>query len=406
MKDIKMLREERASIAQNMKALLDDSRENDKQWTADDQTKYDNMLSDVENIDKEIANIQKYLDAVADDRVIESVDEALANRGASNQLRELHNKWLRKGDRALSAEEWQMIRNTMSTTTDAEGGYTVQTEVAQMVMDALKSYGGMRKVATVISTEGGNAITYPTSDGTAEEGEQVAENVSATDADPDFGGVTLATYKYSSKVVTVPFELLQDSNIDVEGFVNKRLTQRIGRITNKKFTIGTGTGEPRGIQVAAAAGKVGATGQTTTVTFEDLVDLEHSVDVEYREQGNCTFMMNDATFKVIKKLKDDQGRPIFIPGWDGLAGPVPQTIMGYPVVINNNLPVMAADAKSILFGDFTYYIIRDVMNLTMFRFNDSAYAKKGQVGFLMWSRHGGNFTDVGGAVKYYQNSST
>ena len=118
-------------------------------------------------------------------------------------------------------------------------------------------------------------------------------------------------------------------------------------------------------------------------------------------------MMNDASFKVIKKLKDSTGRPIFIPGYDGLGGAAPDTILGYPVTINNHMPVMAANAKSILFGDFSFYIIRDVVSATeMQRYTDSAYAKKGQVGFNLWARSGGNFTDVGGAVKYYQNSAT
>ena len=80
--------------------------------------------------------------------------------------------------------------------------------------------------------------------------------------------------------------------------------------------------------------------------------------------------------------------------------------LGYRVVTNPDIAVMAANAKSILFGDFGKYMIRDVMGLTLYRFDDSAYAKLGQVGFLAWSRAGGNLIDNGGAVKYYQNSST
>ena len=117
-------------------------------------------------------------------------------------------------------------------------------------------------------------------------------------------------------------------------------------------------------------------------------------------------MMNDASLKVIRKLKDSQNRPVFIPGWEGLGGAMPDTILGYPVTINQDVATMAANAKSILFGDFTFYKIRDAMDLTMFRFDDSAYIKLGQIGFLAWQRCGGNFVDVGGAVKYYANSAT
>lgn len=117
-------------------------------------------------------------------------------------------------------------------------------------------------------------------------------------------------------------------------------------------------------------------------------------------------MLNDASLKIIHKLKDTAGRPIFLPGYDGLSGPMADTILGYPIQINQDVATMAANAKSILFGDFAFYKIRDAMDLQMFRFDDSAYIKLGQIGFLAWMRSGGNFTDVGGAVKYYANSAT
>jgi len=293
----------------------------------------------------------------------------------------------------------------MSTGTGSEGGYSVQSDVAQTIIDALKAFGGMREAATVIQTEMGNALSFPTSDGTSETGELIAENTTATAADPTFGTVSLNAYKFSSKIVAVPFELLQDSQVDIEGFVSNRLVERIGRITNSYFTTGTGTSQPRGIVTGAGAGKTGTTGQTTTVSFDDLVDLVHAVDPAYRLSGNCRFMMNDASLKVIRKLKDDQGRPIFLPGYDGLGGPMADSVLGYGVTINQNVATMAANAKSILFGDMAKYYIRDVMQASLFRFTDSAYAKLGQVGFLMWARSGGNLLDAN-AVKYYQNSAT
>jgi HK97 family phage major capsid protein len=115
---------------------------------------------------------------------------------------------------------------------------------------------------------------------------------------------TLSTYKFSSKSVAVPIELLQDSAVDVEGFVRKRLVTRLGRITNTHFTTGTGLASPTGIVTAAGSGKVGTTGQTLTVIYDDLIDLQHSVDPAYRQLGNCGWMMNDASVKVIRKIKD------------------------------------------------------------------------------------------------------
>lgn len=407
MQSIQALRERRASLAQNLHKLLEENPGN--KWGADQQSAYDQAMAEIENVDAEVKRINAVLETIKDSTESNTIRNAV-ERIAHDQKRPEHLnafwKLMKNGEKLMTPEEWGVLRNTMSVGTSAQGGYTVPTEVATSVADALKAYGGMRACAEVFRTASGNDINFPTSDGTSETGELIGENASANGADPSFGVVTIKTYKFSSKVVAVPFELLQDSSIDMEGFIRGRLVTRLGRITNTYFTTGTGSSQPNGVVTAASSGKVGTTGQTTTVIFDDLVDLVHSVDPAYRLLGNCKFMLNDASLKVIRKLKDSQGRPIFLPGYDGLAGAMPDTILGYPVVINQDVATMAANAKSILFGDFSFYKIRDAMDIQMFRFDDSAYIKLGQIGFLAWMRSGGNFVDVGGAVKYYANSAT
>jgi HK97 family phage major capsid protein len=407
MKSIQELRERRTALATNLHTLLD--KHPGEKWNAELQNQYDTAMAEIEAIDGEAKRIQHVLDTIADNAQVDGIRNVV-ERKARDDKQPAHlvafNKLMREGERSLTADDWSTLRNTMSVGTAAQGGYTVPTEVATAVADALKAYGGMRAVAEVFRTAAGSDINFPTSDGTSETGELIGENTTATAADPSFGVVSLKTYKFSSKIVAVPFELLQDSSIDMEAFIRGRLVQRLGRVTNTYFTTGTGTAQPNGIVTAAASGKVGTTGQTLTVIFDDLVDLVHSVDPAYRALGNCRFMMNDASLKVIRKLKDSAGRPIFLPGYDGLGQAMPDTVLGYPVQINQDIAVMAANAKSILFGDFTFYKIRDAMDMQMFRFDDSAYIKLGQIGFLAWMRSGGNFVDVGGAVKYYANSAT
>lgn len=407
MQSIQALRERRAAIAQSIHKLLDDHP--GEKWTAALQEKYDQGMAEIENIAAEAKRVQAVLDLIADNAETDAV-RTVVDRAARDQKRPANVdafwKLMKNGEKLVTPEEWAVLRNTMSVGTSAQGGYTVPTEVATSVADALKAYGGMRDVADVFRTAQGNDINFPTSDGTTETGELIGENTTATGADPSFGVVTLKTYKFSSKIVAVPFELLQDTSIDMEGFITTRLVTRLGRVTNTYFTTGTGISQPNGIVTAASAGKTGTTGQTTTVIFDDLIDLIHSVDPAYRALGRCKFMLNDASLKIIHKLKDTAGRPIFLPGYDGLSGPMADTILGYPIQINQDVATMAANAKSILFGDFTFYKIRDAMDIQMFRFDDSAYIKLGQIGFLAWMRSGGNFTDVGGAVKYYANSAT
>ena len=407
---IQNLREQRAVKAKSLHDLV-----NKKEWKAAvDQPIYDAGMAEIDALDAQIKNINDYNKRIAEDALDNSVIEAAERIGHDKKSPEskVFAKWMRGGDAALSAEEWR-IQNTMSTTTGSEGGFTVQTSVANQMLDALKQYGGMRPVANVIQTAMGNQINYPTSDGTAEVGELIGQNTTATAADVVFGVVSLPVYKYSSKIVTVPFELLQDSNVDIESFVRQRIVTRLGRIQNTHFTVGTGSGQPNGIITAAATGitAANATSQVTAIVYNSILDLIHSVDVAYRNLGNCKFMMHDSSVKAIRKIVDTVGRPIFTPGFDSqIPGTVPfsapDRLCGYPIQINNDVAVMAASAKSIAFGDFSFYTIRDVMDINMFRFTDSAYAKLGQVGFLAWMRSGGQFVDVGGSVKLFVNAAS
>lgn len=393
-------RERRNALAKETRNILDQNP--GATWNDDHQKQYDEKVAEIERIDASIERHQKVLDLTAEKQFKDvggkerDIDAPVADA--------LFNKWCRFGDKGLSDEEQRAIYNTMSTTTGSEGGYTVPTTVAGSILDALKAYGGMRQVADVIRTASGEAMNFPTSDGTSEEGELIGENASATDADATFGTKGLPVYKYSSKVVTVPWELLQDSSADIEGFINSRLQSRLGRITNKHFTLGTGTGQPTGIMVAASVGKIGAVSATPVIGYDDLVDLEHSVDPAYRANGK--WMFHDDMLKLIRKVKDTSGRPIFVPGYEqGNPGGAPDRLLNRDIAVNQHVAVPAASAKSIAFGDFSYYKIRDVMQVTLFRFTDSAYTKKGQVGFLAWMRSGGNLVDVGGAVKVFQHGA-
>lgn len=401
---IQALREQRGKIANALNELV--AKET---WDpATDTATYDNSMAEIDRIDAQIERINAANAKLADDTRTEDVADVAARKGRDegNNGLSLYAKWLRGGDNALNQDDWNAIRNTMSTTTGSEGGFTVDSQVANSVIDALKEFGGMRAVSTVLSTSGFGSLSFPTSNGTTEVGEIIAENASATDADVVFGTAALVAYKYSSKVVTVPFELLQDSGVDIEAFVQSRLVDRLGRITNQHYTTGTGTAQPNGIATAATVGVTAAnsTSQVTAVTYDSLVNLQHSVDPAYRNMAG--WMFNDTTLRELRKIKDGQSRPIFVPGYEMSApGGAPDRLLGAPITINQDVANMAASARSILFGDFSGYYIRDVMALEMFRFTDSAFTKKGQVGFLAWMRSGGNLIDAN-KVRVFVNAAS
>jgi HK97 family phage major capsid protein len=322
--------------------------------------------------------------------------------------------YLRKSAAAMTTEEQRAVKNTMSTTTGSQGGFTVAPQVSSELVNLLKGWGWMRAVASQLTTAQGADLGVPTSDGTAEIGELLTQNTTATALDPSFATVPVPVYRFSSKIFTVPLELLQDSEVDIISFFMLRARDRIGRLQNTKFTVGTGTGEPTGLVTAASVGKTGTTGQTLTIIYDDLADLADSVDQAFlgmpdKSSGavapSVGWMLSPAMRKVIRKFKDTAGRPVWMPGISDGKTVAPAMLLDYPAFMNSDMPVPAANAKSLAFGNLGSYLIRDALEVTMFRFDDSAYARFGQVGFLAFARAGGNLLDAGG-VKLYQHSAT
>lgn len=399
MNNIQAMREKISNLANLANKLLADK--GDQTWTKEEQATFDGYTDEIEALKNQVKAAEKMRALEADD---------FFNAGGNNPAKKDGDVtidaltavalYMRFGNN-VSTEQALAIRNAMSTTTPGEGGYTVPSQVAAMVIDRLKAFGGMREVSQIITTDNGQAWNYPTSDGTAEVGAIIAQNTGAGGGDITFGTVGLNVFNYTSLKIALPLELVQDSAIDVVDFVVNRLATRIARIQNTHFTTGAGTTLPDGVIPRAGVGKTGTTGQTLTVTYDDLVDLKHSVNRAYR--GNAKYMMNDLSIAVVSKLKDTTGRPIWVPS---VTEGAPDTLLGFPVVTNDDVAVMAANAKSIAFGDFSNYIIRDVANSTSIRrFDDSAFALNNQVGFCGWQRSGGNLVDVN-AVKVYVNSAT
>ena len=414
---IQALREQRNVKATALTKMVEDSA--GKDWTGDNQTAYAKLVAEIDADDAHIARVQMAIDkaAAAGDVIDATADKTGKKPGLvkidDEKARNTFGRFVRNGWKGLTPDEVvaeaARIRNAQAEGTNSAGGYLVPTTTVAELLVELKMYGGMRDASTIVQTASGEVMNWPTLDDTGNVGELVAENAAAASQDATFGTVGVTPYKFSSKIFAVPFELLQDSVIDVEAIVNSMAMERIGRKQNTYFTTGTGTSQPKGVVVAAASGKVGATGQTASIIYTDLVDLEHSVDPAYRRFPGVGYMMADSTLKALKKLVDGNSRPLWMPGLDlgTLPGGTPGTICGYQYWINQDVAAMATNAKSLLFGNFKRYLIRDVMQMQMFRFDDSAYIANGQIGFLMWARAGGNFVaSSNSSMKYYANSAS
>ncbi len=340
---------------------------------------------------------------------------SVEDEAAKAEYRVAFDRYLRYGLPELSPEHRAILQTgyqkiegaegrALSVGTTTAGGFTVpeDTSLYSRIETALKQFGGVRANAEVIRSATGAALDIPTSDDTAQTGEIIDENAVHNEQDVVFAQLTLDAYLYSSKRVKVSWQLLQDTAIDIENWLGARLGERLGRIQNTHFTVGTGSAQPNGIVTASTQGAVGTTGQTTSITWEDLVDLYHSVDAAYR--SNAKWMMNDLSVAKIKKLKDvTNERPLWSPN---LREGEPELLLGKPIVTNNDVVVMAANAKSVLFGDFRKYLIRDVKGITVLRLAER-FAEFGQVAFLAFLRTDGDLLDAGtNPVKHYANSAT
>lgn len=411
--DVVELRRKRANVVSQMNELMNRVSEQKRSLAKDEETQWGRM----ENEEKELRSMISKLEQLEDynkslsghENRFKADDKEFKEGKGKNEYREVFKKWIMGGVEQLNSEERNVLftkreiveTRDLSVGTNTAGGYTVPQGFYDQLIDAMKWFGGIRPVANVFATDSGNTLPIPTDNDTANTGSLLGEGVAASTLDVSFGQALLGAYKFTSNIVKVSIELLQDSAFDIEQFLSKKLGERIGRANNTYFTSGTGTNQPQGIITGSVLGKTGTTGQTTSVIFDDLIDLEHSVDVAYR--NNAKFMMHDQTLKALKKLKDSQGRPLFLPG---IAYKEPDTINGYGFQINNDMAQMAANAKSIAFGDFTNYWVRDVKAVQVVRFNEK-FMDAGQVGFVAFSRADGKLINAGtNPVAYYQNSAT
>jgi HK97 family phage major capsid protein len=276
----------------------------------------------------------------------------------------------------------------------AIGGYSVPDSMMQSLEVAQLAYSNIRSVARVIRTDGGGPLPFPTINDTGNTGALLGENTQVTELEPSFSQLVLDAYKFSSKSILVSVEFLQDTSIDAAAEIGRMLGERLGRITNSYFTTGTGTSQPKGV-VAGAYDSTVTAASSTLYTHDELLDVIHAVDPAYRPQAR--FMFNDTTLKNLQKIKvlqysgDTVGMPLWRPG---LTDGAPNTILGYPYVINQQMASPGSGNKSVIFGDFSKFIIRDVRDIVLMRL-DERYADYHQVAFLAFSRADSDVLDAG-----------
>jgi HK97 family phage major capsid protein len=313
------------------------------------------------------------------------------------------SSFIRFGVNSISAEEratlqrdYKRIDSTpgelraLGFGTGQAGGYTVPESFAEEIFVVEKLTSPVRALAESRTTPHGRDIKWPVVDDTANTGELLSENVDTSEQDIPFAQVVIKSFRYSSKLVRVSLEWLQDSGPDVESVLARLLGSRIGRAQNPHFTTGTGSGQPQGVVTSASEGKVGAS--ATAVSVEELWDLVFSVDVA--DRGNGSFMLRDETLKAIAQLKSTTNQP--------LLNLDERRLLGYPYSTNPSMATMTNNARSILFGDFSQFLVRDA-ELLLLRLSER-FAAQGQVKFLLFQRSDSRTLNAS-AIKYFANAA-
>lgn len=402
MSKILELREKRAKAWDAAKQFLDAKRGADGMLSEEDTATYDKMEQDVMNLGKEIERLERQ--AAIDAELSKATSTPLTGKPGAKMGKDETEKTGRASDE-YKGSFWNAMRvkapmpsvlNALQEGTDSEGGYLVPDEFERTLVEALEEENVFRTLAHVIRTSSGDRkIPVVASKGSAS---WVDEEGAYQESDDAFSQVSIGAYKLGT-MIKVSEELLADSVFDLEAYISKEFARRIGSREEESFFNGDGKGKPLGILAAAGGAEVGVTAASATaITADEVIDLFYSLKAPYRK--NAVWLLNDATVKQIRKLKDTTGQYLWQPS---LVAGTPDTILGRPVKTSAFMPTAAAGAKTIAFGDFKYYWIADRQGRTFKKLSE-LYAANGQVGFMGTQRVDGKLI-LPEAIKVLQQKS-
>ena len=386
MSKINELRTKRAKAWENAKDFLDKHRNDSGILSHEDTEAYEKMEKEIVDLGHEIER-QERMDAFEREMAAPTAKPITERPEPTKAEAKVEEKTGRASDSYKNAFWAQArsrngmtyeVRNALQEGTDSEGGYLVPDEFEHTLIQALNESNIIRSRARVITTSNGlHKIPVVASHGSAA---WMEEEDAYTESYEAFTQVNLDAHKVGT-LIKVSEELLQDSAFDLESYIRSEFSRRIGDKEEDAFLNGNGTHKPTGILNATGGAQVGVTtASATAITADEVIDLFYSLKAPYRK--NAVWILNDATVKAIRKLKNGAGDYLWQPAIKD--GEVP-TILGRPYFTSQYAPTIASEAKVIAFGDFSYYWIGDRQGISFKRLNE-LYAGNGQVGFLASKR--------------------
>ena len=391
--------EERARTWEQAKALLDTAAAESRDLSATEQESYDRMNADIDRRAAIIADLEKAAVREADIRA------AIAGAPEARPEEKREEKSTVTALRSFltgATREWvtPLETRTLGKASAAAGGATVATEFSARLWEHLIETAALAGVATLWNTTKGDNLEVPvtTAHGT---GALTAEAAAIAASDPAFAKRTLSAYKYAT-LVQVPRELLDDTAVDLEGYIARQAGRGVGNAFGTHLVTGSGTAQPTGIMTTATAGVTGATGVVGAFTADNLIDLYFSIIAPYRNSGSAAWMMKDSTLGVVRKLKTTTNEYLWQPS---MVMGAPDMLLGKPVYTDPNIAVPALSAKSVLFGDLSTYIVRTAGGVRFERSDEYAF-NTDLVTFRCIVRGDGVLADQTGSVKAFQGGAT
>ena len=281
--------------------------------------------------------------------------------------------------------------------TKGSTGSPVPTSFYNQVLLVARHVGPMLETSTILNTAGGENLQIP-SLSTYSTGTVTTEGNAIGESDPVFNEfVTLNAYKYSF-LTQVSRELIEDSGVDILGFLATQTGNAMGYAINNALTVGTGTVQPNGIVPRAGSA---VTGTSLNPTADNLIDLVYSVDTAGRRLPGTGFQMNATSIASVRKLKDNAGQYLFTPS---LSADARDMLLGYPIFENPAMATAASAVKPVIFGHLPSYYVRQVGGLRLDRSDDFAFSSD-LVTFRATFRVDGNLIQTS-HVKYFKSSNS
>lgn len=304
--------------------------------------------------------------------------------------------------RSLARGEIRSMNIEKRDVTKSATGAPVPTSFYDQIFEVARYVGPMLdgNLVNILNTASGETLQLPRGNAYST-GTVTAEGATIGESDPSFlAFLQLGAFK-ESFLVQVSTEMLEDTGIDLLGYLSTNVGQALGYAANGHLTTGTGTVQPTGIITSAGSGVTGGTGVSGAFTADNVIDLIYSTNAAVRAMPSFGIMGSTTAVAAMRKLKDTTGQYLWQPS---LIAGTPATFDGYKVIENPHMAAVATSAKSLVAGDLKSFVVRQVGGIRLDRSDDFAFAD-GLVTFRATLRIDSGLTQSS-HVKYFAGAAS